>query len=107
MRKWITPVLLFAAVFLVSRVCQPFTLICQEYEGLFLNTPDAWTRAFAQPWPLSGIVSDFLIQFYRDPVYAALICAASAVRAVIQDERTRISCLATMSHGDAQEPGRI
>jgi hypothetical protein len=76
MRKWITPVLLFAAVFLVSRVCQPFTLICQEYEGLFLNTPDAWTRAFAQPWPLSGIVSDFLIQFYRDPVYAALICAA-------------------------------
>jgi hypothetical protein len=76
MRKWITPVLLFAAVFLVSRVCQPFTLICQEYEGLFLNTPDAWTRAFAQPWPLSGIVSDFLVQFYRDPLYGALISAA-------------------------------
>jgi len=75
MKKWITPVLLFAAVFLVSRVCQPYTLICQEYEGLFLNTPDGWTRAFAQPWPLSGIVSDFLIQFYRDPVYGALILA--------------------------------
>ena len=76
MRKWITPVLLFAAVFLVSRLCQPFTLICQEYEGLFLNTPDAWARAFAQPWPLSGIVSDFLIQFYRDPLYGALFTAA-------------------------------
>lgn len=75
MRKWVTPVLLFAAVFLVSWLCQPYTLICQEYEGLFLNTPDAWTRAFAQPWPLSGIVSDFLIQFYRDPLYGALISA--------------------------------
>ena len=76
MRKWVTPVLLFAAVFLVSRVCQPFTLICQEYEGLFLNTPDAWVRAFAQPWPLSGIVSDYIIQFYRDPLYGALFSAA-------------------------------
>lgn len=76
MKKWIVPLLLFVTVFLVSRLCQPFTLICQEYEGLFLNTPDAWARAFSQPWPLSGIVSDFLIQFYRDPVYGALICAA-------------------------------
>ena len=76
MRKWITPVLLFAAVLLVSWLCQPYTLICQEYEGLFLATPDGWTRAFAQPWPLSGIVSDFLIQFYRVPLYGALISAA-------------------------------
>ena len=76
MRKWVIPVLLFAAVFLVSWLCQPFTLICQEYEGLFLTTPDGWARAFAQPLPLSGIVSDFLIQFFRDPVYGALIEAA-------------------------------
>ena len=75
MKKMILPVLLFAAVFLVSWLCQPFTLICQEYEGLFLATPDAWARAFAQPFPLSGIVSDFLVQFYRDPVYGALIVA--------------------------------
>ena len=83
MKKWILPLVLFAAVFLVSWLCQPYTLICQEYEGLFLNTPDAWTRAFAQPWPLSGIVSDFLIQFYRDPVYGALICAALVVLAFL------------------------
>lgn len=75
MRKWITPALLFAAVFLLSWLCQPYTLICQEYEGLFLNTPDAWARAWAQPLPLSGIVSDFLVQFFRDPVYGALILA--------------------------------
>lgn len=75
MKKAIVPLLLFAAVFAVSRWCQPFTLICQEYEGLFLSTPDAWTRAFAQPFPLSGIVSDFLIQFYRDPTYGALSTA--------------------------------
>lgn len=75
MKKWILPCLLFAAVFLTGWLCQPFTLICQEYEGLFLNTPDAWTRAFSQVFPLSGIVSDFLIQFYRDPVYGALVMA--------------------------------
>ena len=76
MRKAVIPVLLFAAVFLVSWICQPFTLICQEYEGLFLATPDGWARAFAQPFPLSGIASDWLVQFYRDPVYGALIVAA-------------------------------
>lgn len=75
MRKAVIPVLLLLGVFLVSWLCQPFTLICQEYEGLFLATPDAWARAFAQPFPLSGILSDFLIQFYRDPVYGALITA--------------------------------
>lgn len=75
MRKAVIPVLLLLGVFLVSWLCQPFTLICQEYEGLFLATPDAWARAFAQPFPLSGILSDFLIQFYRDPVYGALVTA--------------------------------
>ena len=75
MRKFVTPVLLFVAAFLVSWLCQPFTLICQEYEGLFLATPDAWARALAQPFPLSGIVSDFIVQFYRDPVYGALFTA--------------------------------
>lgn len=76
MRKWIIAALLFVAVFLVSWLCQPYTMICQEYEGLFLATPDAWTRAFAQPLPISGIVSDFLVQFYLIPVYGALINAA-------------------------------
>ena len=75
MRKFVIPVLLFIAVFLVSWLCQAFTLICQEYEGLFLATPDAWARAFTQPFPLSGIVSDFIVQFYRDPVYGALFTA--------------------------------
>ena len=75
MKKWITPVLLFAAVLLVGYFFQRFTLILQEYEGLFLATPDGWARALAQPLPFSGIVSDFLVQFYRDPLYGALISA--------------------------------
>ena len=75
MKRVVIPVLLLVGVFLVSWLCQPFTLICQEYEGLFLATPDGWARAFAQPFPLSGIVSDFLIQFYRDPVYGAISTA--------------------------------
>lgn len=88
MKKCLVPLLLFAAVFVVSWQCQPFTLICQEYEGLFLNTPDAWARAFSQPWPLSGVASDFLIQFYRDPLYGALITAALVVLAFLLGRAT-------------------
>ena len=75
MKKAIVPILMFAAVLLASLLCMRYTFICQEYEGLFLNTPDWWTRAWAQPLPISGIVSDFLTQFYRDPLYGAIITA--------------------------------
>ena len=76
MKKLLIPVALFAAIFLVSLLCMPYTLVCQEYEGLFLATPDWLARAWQQPLPLSGIVSDFLIQFYRVPAFGALITAA-------------------------------
>lgn len=79
MKRFITPAVLFAAVFAVSLLCLPFTFIMQEYEGLFLATPDGWARAFAQPFPICGIVSDFLVQFFRDPVYGALTYAILAV----------------------------
>ena len=75
MKKAIVPILVFATVLLASLLCMRYTFICQEYEGLFLNTPDWWSRAWAQPLPLSGIISDFLSQFYRDPLYGAIITA--------------------------------
>ena len=75
MRRVVIPAALFAAVFLVSLLCMPYTLVCQEYEGLFLATPDWWARAWQQTLPVSGIVSDFLIQFYRVPAFGALITA--------------------------------
>ena len=67
---------LFAAVFITSLLCLPYTLVCQEYEGLFLNSPDWWARALSQPFPVSEAISCFLVQFYRDPLFGALITAA-------------------------------
>ena len=75
MKKVVIPVILFVTVLLASLLCMRYTLVCQEYEGLFLNTPDWWARAWAQPLPVSGIISDFLSQFCRDPFYGALIIA--------------------------------
>lgn len=83
MKKLVIPVALFAAVFLVSLLCMPYTLVCQEYEGLFLNTPDWWSRAWHQTLPLSGVVSDFLVQFYRVPAFGALITAAFVTAAFL------------------------
>ena len=75
MKKAIVPIIVFVAVLLASLLCMRYTFICQEYEGLFLNTPDWWARAWSQSLPLSGIISDFLTQFYRDPLYGAIITA--------------------------------
>ncbi|MBO4565605.1 MAG: hypothetical protein J5695_00100 [Bacteroidales bacterium] len=75
MKKAIAPILMFATVLLASLLCMRYTFVCQEYEGLFLNTPDWWARAWAQQLPVSGIISDFLTQFYRDPLYGAIITA--------------------------------
>ena len=83
MKKLVIPVALFAAVFLVNLLCMPYTLVCQEYEGLFLNTPDWWSRAWHQTLPLSGVVSDFLVQFYRVPAFGALITAALVTTAFL------------------------
>ncbi len=83
MKRFVTPALLFAALFLVSWLCMPYTFVCQEYEGLFLNTPDWWARAWHQTLPLSGIVSDFLVQFYRVPAFGALITAALVTAAFL------------------------
>lgn len=55
MKKWLIPVLLFVAVFLLGWLCLPYTLICLEYESY----------------------NCVLLQFFRDPVYGALIVAAA------------------------------
>ena len=79
MKRTVTPSLLAVAVFLVSLLAQKYTLICQEYDGLFLLTPDYWQRAWGQSFPISGIVSDFLVQFFRFSLYAPFIVTALVV----------------------------
>lgn len=87
-RRTIIPVLLFAAVFCVCWFCQRYTLACQEFNGLFLMTPD-WLRVtFRSPMPVSTFVSSFLVQFYRFGVYGAAISALLITAAYLLFEAT-------------------
>ncbi|MBQ9311214.1 MAG: hypothetical protein IJ222_10205 [Bacteroidales bacterium] len=65
MKKILPPILLALCVFSVSMFSQRYTLLLQECDGLFLATPDYFSWAFGQPFPISQVVSDFLVQFYR------------------------------------------
>ncbi|MBQ6244824.1 MAG: hypothetical protein IJK55_08950 [Bacteroidales bacterium] len=75
MKKAVTPLLIAAAVFTVSLIAQRYTLICQEYDGLFLAVPDYFRQLFRKPLPLSHLVTDFLTQFFRFSVYGPAILA--------------------------------
>ena len=76
MKRFLSPLILFIGIFLVAQLCQPYTFIYQEQDGLFLWTGDYFTRMLRFPLPLSGIVGDYLTQFFRyqyvGPVIAAL-----------------------------------
>lgn len=76
MRRWISPLILFAGAFLATLLLQQYTFVYQEFEGLFLCTPDYFSQAFREPLPLSSILADFLTQFFRLGVSAPLIVAA-------------------------------
>lgn len=68
--------LLFAGVFCVSQLAQPYTLIQLENQGLFLLTPDWFREVLGGSRPLSELVGSFLVQFYDIPVVGALLAAA-------------------------------
>lgn len=75
MKKAVTPLLIAAAVFTVSLIAMRYTLICQEYDGLFLAVPDYFRQVFRRPLPLSHLITDFLTQFFRFSVYGPAIVA--------------------------------
>lgn len=81
MKKYFIPTLLFAAVFCVSIFFQRYTLLNQEYLGLFLNTPDYLREVFDAPMPLSNLLGSFLVQFYRI-IWAGPLITAAIVLAV-------------------------
>lgn len=76
MRKSIIPVLIFICVFFVSLIFQKYTLINAEGLGLFLVTPDYFRSVFSNPWPISTLLNDFFIQFFRFSYIAQAIVAA-------------------------------
>ena len=76
LKRWVVPVLLFAAVFVVEFLLRRYTFLQKEYFGLFLNTPDYLQEVHNGPRPFLTLAGDFLSQFYRaawvGPVLTAL-----------------------------------
>jgi len=81
MKKFIAPLILFTGVFLATLLLQKHTFECQEFDGLFLLSGDYFTGMFQKSFPISGIIADFLTQFFRFGVYAPLIVAVGVVLA--------------------------
>lgn len=80
MKRFLIPALLFVAVFLVTWLCLPYTLMCMEYETY-------------------GRV---ILQFFRYPVYGALIVAFAVtlvyvLLAVFLPKKARIPVAAGMA----------
>lgn len=76
MKRVLIPGALAVAVFCITFLVQRYTFICQEYNGLFLLTPDYFRQVFRDPLPVSRLIGSFLVQFYRFSIYAPLIFAA-------------------------------
>lgn len=76
MKKFVFPLLVTVLALVLSLVFQPSTLVYQEYEGLFLATPDYFSWLWAQPHPISQLISDFITQFYRYAFMGPVIVAA-------------------------------
>lgn len=81
MKKLVSPLILFAGAFLSTLLLQKDSFVLQEYEGLFLLSGDYFSTMLRTPFPLSGIIADFLTQFFRFGVYAPLIVAAAVTAA--------------------------
>lgn len=79
MKKFISPLIVFAGAFLSTLLLQKNSFVIQEYDGLFLVSSDYFTSMLQGPFPISGIISDFLTQFFRFSIYAPAIVAAGVL----------------------------
>lgn len=62
-----------ATVWYVTLPVLRYTLMMQEQKGLFLMTGDYFRQVFSDSWPVSTLISDFLVQFYRNASLGALL----------------------------------
>lgn len=83
MKKILSPVIVFCGAFLATLLLQKNSFVLQEYDGLFLLSPDYFAAMFRTPFPISGIIGDFLTQFFRFGVYAPLIISAGVTLAFL------------------------
>lgn len=83
MKKILSPLIVFCGAFLATLLLQKNSFVLQEYDGLFLLSPDYFAAMFRTPFPISGIIGDFLTQFFRFGVYAPLMVAAGVTLAFL------------------------
>lgn len=67
------PVAIVAIVWYVTLPILRYTLLMQEQKGLFLMTPDYFREVLSGSWPITTLISDFLVQFYSKPVLGSLL----------------------------------
>ena len=67
------PVAIVAIVWYVTLPILRYTLLMQEQKGLFLMTPDYFREVLSGSWPITTLISDFLVQFYSKPSLGALL----------------------------------
>ena len=79
MKRFLTPLLLFAGVFLATQLLQKYTFIYQELDGLFLWSQDYFSLMRRTTLPLSGILGDFITQFFSYKFFPAAITALEVV----------------------------
>ncbi len=71
----VVPAAIFGIVWYVTLPILRYTILLQEQKGLFLFTPDYFRQTFANPWPITRLISDFLVQFYQNAGTGAAIIA--------------------------------
>ena len=67
------PPAIVAIVWYVTLHILRYTLLMQEQKGLFLMTTDYFREVFSGSWPVTTLISDFLVQFYSKPVLGSLL----------------------------------
>lgn len=72
----IVPAAVFAVVWYVSSHVLRYTMLMQEQKGIFLNTPDYYRQVFSDSWPITTLISDFLVQMYASAGLGAIVTAA-------------------------------
>lgn len=77
------PVAILAIVWYVTLPVLRYTLLMQEQRGIFLMTSDYIRQVFSDPWPVTTLISDFLVQFYRIASLGALITALIVVKTYV------------------------
>ena len=73
------PVVLWGVVFCAMLLLLRYTLVHKGYFGIFLATPDYFSRVFSNPWPISHVIGDFVTQFFDIAFVGPAVIATAAL----------------------------